>query len=142
MRYRRAYLGVVAAFAAAGCSSEAGAILTPGESNAGLAIKIVAIVRDSSGYAIRFQTTNQDKAVIGYSPDCDWRVDMLGAGGWTALAQAGTCDLVEIGLTPGASITTSVHVQTAQALTSGTMLRVELGWNINQESTSDPTSVN
>jgi hypothetical protein len=142
MRNRMACLAVIASFGAAGCSSEAGGILPPDEHGAGLAIKIVSIVRDSTGYAVQFQMTNQDKAILSLNVACDWRVDVLADNVWTVLGQNGSCQPVAYGLSPGQSMPSSVHVRTAQALALGTLLRLAIGWDINQESLSDPMSVN
>lgn len=142
MRNRMTYLAVIAAFGVAGCSSETGGVLPPDPRGAGLAVKIVSIVRDSTGYAVQFEMTNQDKAILWYNVACDWRVDMLASNAWTVVGESGSCQPVATALNPGQSVANSVYVRTAQALASGTFVRLAIGWDINQESVSEPMSVN
>lgn len=139
MRNRLICLAMIAGLGVAACSSEAGGVGVPDPRGAGLATKIVSIVRDSTGYSVQIQTTSQDKGTISFNPACAWRVDAFTGSAWTVLGQSGDCQPVAIGLSPGQSMMFAMHVR---AVPSGTVLRVAIGWGINQESMSDPSTVN
>ena len=135
MRHSLAHLAVIAAFGV-GCSSSAPSVSLV--TDEGLLVRVVAIVRDSTGYSIQFQNTNQNSAILSFNPGCDWRVDMLENNAWTVLGQAGGCQPYAIGLEPGQSLPYSVHVR---AVALGTPIRVAVGWGRNQEAVSESVSL-
>jgi hypothetical protein len=124
------------------CSSEPATTLSVPGGNGGLYTNITGVVRDTAGYTLQVQVTNQNGVVV--SPDyCSWQVEIFGESGWTLLADAGDCAGVGLGLNPGASMTFAFPFRTASALTLGTELRATIGWGRgnNQLSTSDPVTI-